>query len=101
MGMISTYLYIFNRTGKSSLPNVSPYELWMDTKPRIRRMRIVRSSCYAHIPNQKRRKMDKKALKGYLLGYDGDERYQICIKETNNVICSRDVVFLEKTSKKL
>ncbi|GBM63102.1 hypothetical protein AVEN_68553-1 [Araneus ventricosus] len=62
-------------------------------------MRIVGSSCYAQIPNQKRRKMDKKTLKGYLLGYDCDERYRIWIKETNNVICSRDVVFLEHPMK--
>ena len=93
---ISTSAYILNRTGKSSLQNISPYELWIGQKPRIRHMRIVGSSCYAHIPDQKRRKMDKKAVKGILLGYDGDERYRIWIKETNSVICSRDVIFEEK-----
>lgn len=61
-------------------------------------MRIIGSICYAHIPVQKRRKMDKKATKGYLVGYDGDERYRIYIKETRTVICSRDVIFEEKPS---
>lgn len=97
--LISTSVYILNRTGKSSLPNASPYESWMGQKPRLRHMRIIGSTCYAHIPDQKRRKMDKKAIKGFLLGYDGDERYRIWIKETNTVICSRDVIFQEKPLK--
>ena len=93
---ISTSVYILNRTGKSTVPNSSPYELWMNKKPRIKHMRIIGSVCYAHIPVQKRRKMDKKATKGYLLGYDGDERYRIYVKEKGTVILSRDVIFEEK-----
>ncbi|KFM59342.1 Retrovirus-related Pol polyprotein from transposon TNT 1-94, partial [Stegodyphus mimosarum] len=95
---VSTSVYILNRTGKSSVPNLSLYELWVGRKPRIKHMRIIGSTCYVHIPVQKRRKMDKKATKGYLLGYDGDERYRIYIKETSTVICSRDVIFEEKPS---
>lgn len=95
---ISTAIYILNRTGKSAVASSSPYELWMGKKPRIKHMRIIGSSCYAHVPVQKRRKMDKKATKGYLVGYDGDERYRIYIKETRMVICSRDVIFEEKPS---
>ncbi|GBO11552.1 hypothetical protein AVEN_246086-1 [Araneus ventricosus] len=68
--LISRSMYM-NRTGTSSLPNVNPYELWMVKKPRIGHMRIVELFGYAHITNKKRRKMDKKALKGYILEYDG------------------------------
>ena len=93
---INTSIYILNRTGKSPVPNKSPYELWMNKNPRIKHMRIIGSICYAHISAQKRRKMDKKAVRGYLIGYDGDERYHIYIKEARTVICSRDVVFEEK-----
>lgn len=39
--------------------------------------------------------MDKKAQKGYLVGYDGDERYRIYIIEEHKVILSRDVKFEE------
>lgn len=96
--LINTSTYILNRTGKSSVPSSSPYELWMGKKPRIKHMRIIGSVCYAHVPVQKRRKLDKKATKGYLIGYDGDERYRIYVKETKTVICSRDVIFEEKPS---
>ncbi|GFV77403.1 hypothetical protein TNCV_1635291, partial [Trichonephila clavipes] len=71
-----------NRTGKSSIENTSPYELWLKKKPRLKHLRIIGSPCYAHVPAQKRRKMDKKAIQGYLVGYDGDERYRIWIRKT-------------------
>ncbi|GBM22853.1 Retrovirus-related Pol polyprotein from transposon TNT 1-94 [Araneus ventricosus] len=43
--------------------------------------------------------MDKKAVKSYLVGYDGDEHYRIWLKEENEVISSRDVIFQEKPSR--
>lgn len=61
-------------------------------------MRIIGSICYAHIPVQKRIKMDKKATKGYLGGYVGGERCRIYINETRTVICSRHVIFEQKPS---
>ncbi|GAB0098710.1 uncharacterized protein DMENIID0001_144840 [Sergentomyia squamirostris] len=39
-----TSVYILNRTGKSSIDGVSPYELWMKKKPRIKHLRIIGSS---------------------------------------------------------
>lgn len=94
--LVAAATYILNRTGKSSLEGISPYELWTGKKPRIRHLRIIGSTCYVHIPVQKRRKMDKKAIKGYLVGYDGDERYRIWVKEENKVYLSRDVTFNEQ-----
>ncbi|KMQ81501.1 retrovirus-related pol polyprotein from transposon tnt 1-94 [Lasius niger] len=79
--LVNSAVYILNRTGKSSEEGVSPYELWMGKKPRIKHLRIIGSVCYVHIPIQKRRKMDEKAIKGYLVGYDGDERYRVYAKE--------------------
>lgn len=94
--LCSSAVYILNRTGKSSVEGVSPYELWYRRKPRIKHLRIIGSVCYSHIPDQKRHKMNKKAFKGYLIGYDGDERYRIWLKEQYKVIFSRDVIFQEK-----
>ncbi|GFW16771.1 retrovirus-related Pol polyprotein from transposon TNT 1-94, partial [Trichonephila clavipes] len=88
-----------NRTGKSSIENTSPYELWLKKKPRLKHLRIIGSPWYAHVPAQKRRKMDKKAIQGYLVGYDGDERYRIWLKKEHRVILSRDVIFQEKAGK--
>lgn len=94
--LVSTAIYILNRTGKSSIEGVSSYELWMGKKPRIRHLRIIGSSCYVHIPAQKRKKMDKKAVKGFLVGFDGEERYRIYTPDDHRVILSRDVQFQER-----
>ncbi|GFW78094.1 retrovirus-related Pol polyprotein from transposon TNT 1-94 [Trichonephila clavipes] len=52
----------------------------------------------AHIPAQKRRKVDK-AIHGYLVGYDADEQYRIWLKKEHRAILSRDVIFQEKAGK--
>lgn len=62
-------------------------------KPRIKHLRVIVSVCYVHVAVSKRHKTDRKAIQGYLVGYDGDERYLIYIKEWHNVIPSRDVIF--------
>ena len=95
--LCQTAVYILNRTAKSSEEDKTPMEVWTGKKPRIRHLRVIGSVCYAHIPDCRRHKMDKKAVKGYLVGYDGDERYRIYIKKQHRVILSRDVVFQEKS----
>jgi len=40
--------------------------------------------------------MNKKANTGFLVGFDGDERYRLWLKEERKMIFSRDVVFQEK-----
>ncbi|GFU40104.1 retrovirus-related Pol polyprotein from transposon TNT 1-94 [Trichonephila clavipes] len=79
--LVNSAIYILNRTGKSSIENTSPYELWLKKKPRLKHLRIIGSPSYAHVPAQKRRKMVKKAIQGYLVGYDGDERLRIWLKK--------------------
>ncbi|XP_044760209.1 uncharacterized protein LOC123317668 [Coccinella septempunctata] len=94
--LVMSAIYILNRTGKSSEDGFTPFELWFKKKPRIKHLRVIGSSCYLHIPAEKRKKMDKKAEKGYLVGYDGDERYRVYIPSNNKVILSRDVQFQER-----
>lgn len=75
--LVHASVYILNRTGKSSVTNISPYELWMGKKPRVHHIRTIGSTCYSLVPKELRKKMDAKAVKGILVGYDGDERYRI------------------------
>lgn len=96
--LCQTAVYILNRTGKSSVMNASPIESWTGKKARLHHLRVIGSSCYPHVPKEKRRKMEDKAVKDYLIGYDGDERYRIWVPALNKIICSRDVIFDEKIS---
>lgn len=96
--MINTAAYILNRSGVSGVEGKSPYEVWFEKKPNLKHLRIIGSICYAHIPKQCRRKMEKKAEKGVLVGYDNDDGYRIWSKDTKKLIRSRDVKFDERTS---
>jgi hypothetical protein len=94
--LVTSAIYILNRTGKSSKNGVSPYELWILKKPSIKHLRFIESSCYVHIPAERRKKMDKKAVKGFLVGYDGDERCRMYVPNDHKVILSRNVQCQER-----
>ena len=91
--LVNTSAYVLNRTGVSSVDKKSPYELWFGKKPGIKHLRVIGTTCYVHVPDQKRRKLDKKALKCVLIGYDGDDNYRVWNREDNSVLRSRDVRF--------
>lgn len=91
---INSAVYILNRTSNSGIPTKSPYELWFGKKPNIKHLRIIGSECYAHIPKGKRRKMEKKAVKGKLVGYEFGG-YRIWT-QGKNIVRSRDVIFNER-----
>lgn len=42
--------------------------------------------------------MDRRAVKGDLAGYDGDQWYKIFMKEDHCVILARDIIFQQKAS---
>lgn len=91
---INTAAYVINRTGPSSVTNKTPYELWFGKPAAIDHLKIFGTECFVHIPKQKRKKFDKKALKGFFVGYCGDkDGYRIYIPAKKEVVLSRDVVF--------
>src|SRR5688572_26334665 len=94
--MINTADYILNKSGVSGVENKSPYEVWIGKRPSLKHIRIIGSTCYAHIPKKTRKKLDRKAMKGILIGCENDDGYQIWCRETNELIRSRDVIFDEK-----
>ena len=85
-----------NRTGPSSVEGKSPHELWYNKKPKITQLRVIGCTAYVHVPDQRRKKMDAKAEKGILIGYEGDDGYRIFLQPGNRTCRSRDVIFDEK-----
>ena len=94
--LINTAAYILNRTGPSSVEGKTPYELWYNKKPKITHLRVIGCTAYVHVPDQQRKKLDTKAEKGILIGYEGDDGYRIFLQPGNRTCRSRDVVFDEK-----
>ncbi len=97
---VNTAVYVINRTGPTKVNDKTPYELWFGKKAASDHLKVFGTECYVHVPNQRRRKLDAKALKGYLVGYCGEkDGYRVYVPEKNDVILSRDVVFKdEKTT---
>ena len=91
--LVNTAAYIINRTGVSAVEGKSPFELWFGKKPSIKHLKVIGTTCYAYIPEQKRKKLDKKALKCVLIGYNGDDSYRLWHQESGDTKISRDVRF--------
>lgn len=89
--LINTAAYVLNRTGPTRMDGKVPFELWHKKKPKISHLRIIGSYCYFHVPKVKRKKLNKKAIKGRLIGYDNDDGYRIW--NGQQTVRSRDITF--------
>ena len=95
---ISTAAYLRNRCPTSSFKGATPYERWFGVKPDVEHLRVFGCNVYVHIPDEKRRKLDAKAVKGVFVGYPaGRKGYKIFIPENKRFVSSRDVTFMEKS----
>ncbi|GFS34460.1 retrovirus-related Pol polyprotein from transposon TNT 1-94 [Trichonephila inaurata madagascariensis] len=62
------------RTGPTSVKDKSPYELWFSKEViSIDYLLVFGTECFVHVPQQKRRKWDKKNVKGVFVGYSGEK----------------------------
>ena len=95
---ISTAAYLRNRCPTSSFKGATPYERWFGVKPDVEHLRVFGCNVYVHIPDEKRRKLDAKAVEGVFVGYPaGQKGYKIFIPESKRFVSSRDVTFMEKS----
>ena len=91
---MNTAVHVINKTGPTRQDKKTPYELWYGKPPDVEKFRVFGTECFAHIPAERRRKLDKKTNKGYLVGYLDDGRgYRVYVPTVRNVILSRDVIF--------
>src|SRR5438552_12304893 len=92
----SLQLVIRNRLPSQSLDGKSPHEAWTGKKPTVGHVRKFGCSTYRHI-NKKtgRKKLHKKSMLGYLVGYDSTGIYRIYHPSTKTIKVSRDVIFPE------
>lgn len=57
-----------NRSPTLAVKNMTPKEAWTGRKPVVDHFRIFGCLAYAHVPDQKRGKLDDKSVKCMLLG---------------------------------
>ena len=95
---VSTAAYIRNRCPTSSFKGATPYEMLSDVKPDVDNLRVFGCDVYVHVPDQKRRKLDKKAYKAVFVGYPlGKKGYKIYNPSNRRFAFSRDVTFVENS----
>ena len=92
---LATATYVKNRSPTSTLEE-TPYERWNGTKPDVSNLRVFGCKAYAHVPDEKRKKLDKKSQKCIFVGYPkGVKGYKLFNPVTRKMLVSRDVIFVE------
>ncbi|CAH2101209.1 unnamed protein product [Euphydryas editha] len=66
---VNCSVYLLNRGSSTQIKNVSPYDLWNGEKPALGHIRVFGSEGYVHVPDERRRKLDRKSVKLILVGY--------------------------------
>ena len=70
--------------------------MWSGMKPAVKFLRVSGCDAYAHVPDEKRTKLDPKSRKCIFLGYvEGTKCYHLYDVEKGSMIKSRDVKFVE------
>ena len=91
--------YLLNRCLTRNVWDKTPLEAWSGIKPGISHLRVFGSIAYAHVPDQKRSKIDDKSAKYVFIGYDARKKgYKLYGPIMKKLIISRDVEFNEKPS---
>ena len=90
-------VYLKNQSSTKAVSGMTPYEAWMKEKPVVDHLQVFGCVAYAHIPRDKRRKLDPKAKKSIFVGYGKKSKgYRLFDPESGKIILSRNVVFNEE-----
>ena len=90
-------VYISNRCLTKSIDGKTPQEAWSGRKPNVSHLRVFGSIAYAHVPDQRRSKLDDKSEKLVFIGYDKRSKgYKLYNPITKKIVVSRDVRFNEE-----
>ncbi|KAA0043668.1 polyprotein [Cucumis melo var. makuwa] len=85
-------VYVQNRCPHTKLTNQIPQEAWSGHKPTVPYLKVFGSVAYAHVPNQRRTKLDDKCQKYVFIEYDEKTKvYKLFNPIEKKVIVSRDV----------
>ena len=88
--------HILNMCPTKSVKNITPEEAWSGYKPNASHLKIFGCIAYAHIPDEKRKKLDDKGETCIFVGYSNDSKaYRLYNPRSQKLIISRDVVFAE------
>lgn len=86
----NTAIYSLNRATLNE-HNKTPYESWMGKKPKISHMKTFGAMAYVPIPDIQRRKVEYKAKKMVMVGYQKEStNYRLYDPERRKIVKSRE-----------
>jgi transposase InsO family protein len=92
-------VYVQNRCPHAKLADQTPQEAWSGHKPTISHFKVFGSVAYAHIPDQRRTKLDDKSKKYVFIGYDEKTKsFKLFDPIEKKVVVSRDVQVNEESA---
>ena len=92
-------IHILNRSPTFAVQNMTPKEAWSGRKPVVDHFKIFGCIAYAHIPDEKRKKLDDNGEKYVFLGVsEVSKAYKLFNPLTKKIVTSRDVVFDEENT---
>lgn len=94
---MATANYTFNRIMKKN--GKTPYELMFGSKPTRTAFHEFGNDVYVMVPDERRRKLDDKAIKMKFVGYDEHAKGYRLVNDFGRIHISREVRFLEDTPK--
>uniref|UniRef100_A0A803P6H4 Uncharacterized protein n=1 Tax=Cannabis sativa TaxID=3483 RepID=A0A803P6H4_CANSA len=90
-------IHILNKSPTFAVKNMTLEEAWSGRRPAVDHFRIIGSVAYAHIPDEKGKKLDDKEKKCIFLGVsDQSIAYKLYNPNTKKIIISRNVIFDEE-----
>jgi len=77
--------------------NKTPHELFLQKKPSVAHIQIFGCRVYVHVPDEKRSKLDSKAVKGFFVGLSENKKGYVIADSRNHLQLyeSCDVTFFE------
>jgi hypothetical protein len=93
---VHTTIYTLNICPTRAILKLTTNEAWPGYKPSVAHMKVFGCITYAHVPKEKRRKLDDKIVKCIFIGYSIEKiSYMLFDPQAKKVIISKDVVFDE------
>jgi hypothetical protein len=88
-----TTIYTLNICSTRAILNLTLEEAWSGYKPSVAHMKVFGCTAYAHVPKEKRRKLDDKSVKCIFIGYSSETRsYRLFDPQANKVIISKEML---------
>lgn len=82
-------VHVLNRSPTLAVKNITPQEAWSEVRPSVDHFRVFGCRAYAHVPNEKRTKLDDKSVKCVFIGVSEESKaYKLYNPITEKIIIS-------------